>query len=151
VAAYLLEMDDHHHEGRNQTPTTAAVPLVALQNKRGSTPLLFALYGPRPPIALVERLLAGGSQIDHADHDGVGVLHVCASQGHETLLPLFLGRFAAAGLDVPELVARRDANGHDPAFYARMKGHEGVLRLLLEAAGKGGGGGGGSEGNDKLK
>jgi len=133
VVAYLLEVDEQL-SASSKPPHDDEPRLVDLQNKRGSTPLLFALYGLRPPIQLVGRLLARGADIAHTDHDGVGILHVCASQGHDHLLPLFLSRFAAQGLDVAALATRRDANGHDPAFYARMKGHEKIVHMLLEAA-----------------
>lgn len=135
VAAFLLATEDQA-TAATPTPTATTTPttrLVDLPNKRGSTPLFFALYGPDAPLPLVERLLARGADPGRTDHDGVGVLHVCASQGHEHLLPLFLARFRAERLDVAALAARRDANGHDPAFYAQMKGHAGVVRLLEEA------------------
>ena len=144
MVAYLFETDDRAGSDSDATTTTATTAagtsapttrLIDIPNKRGSTPLLFALYGARAPAPLVERLLARGADPGQTDHDGVGVLHVCASQGHQHLLPVFLARFRARGLDVAALAARQDANGHDPAFYAEMKGHPEIVRLLEEVAG----------------
>lgn len=147
MVAYLLETEDRVGSDSGGTTIAAAMSshttrLIDIPNKRGSTPLLFAIYGAHAPAPLVERLLARGADPGQTDHDGVGVLHVCASQGHQHLLPLFLGRFQAQGLNVAALVARQDANGHDPVFYARMKGHTGIVRMLEEAAGPGKEGGG---------
>lgn len=136
VVAYLLATDDHISSLSPAPMTAITAPLIHLPNKRGSTPLLFALYG-RPSKALVERLLARGADPMHTDHDGVGVLHLCASQGHEHLLPLFLDRFRAMGLDLAASVSRPDANGHTPGFYAQMQGSEGVVRVLQREAAAG--------------
>lgn len=90
-------------------------------NKRGSTPLLFSLYGDQPTRSLVSTFLDHGANISHADEDGVGVLHISAIKGHEDLVKFFLEKGVA---NTPDL------NGHGAAFYARIKGHTGLVKLL---------------------
>ena len=94
---------------------------VNVINKRGSTPLLFALYGDQPTRALISTLLSHGANITQVDEDGVGVLHISAIKGHEDLVKFFLEKGVA---NTPDL------NGHGAAFYAKMKGHDALVKLL---------------------
>jgi ankyrin repeat protein len=62
----------------------------------------------------------------HVDQDGVGVLHIAAMHGHREVIAYFLFNhmLGKSAWDC-------DANGHTPMFYARMKGHEDIVELLI--------------------
>jgi hypothetical protein len=47
-------------------------------NKRGSTPLLFAIYSERPRLSAVSYLVDSGANFRTTDEDGIGVLHISA-------------------------------------------------------------------------
>jgi ankyrin repeat protein len=105
---------------------------VNLSNKRGSTPLLFSLYGPHPSLKLITLLLAHGADPTHVDHDGIGVLHIAAMQGHRELISYFLKEKM-----VGKAGREKDANGHTPMFYAKMQGFDEIGEMLLEGEGVG--------------
>jgi ankyrin repeat protein len=96
---------------------------VDMPNKRGSTPLLFAVYCDKPSRGVVQALLNAGANAKHVDEDGVGVLHICALKNHVELLRMFMEQGVT-----PE----PDKAGNSPAFYAKMKGHKDALRVLGE-------------------
>ena len=129
--------------------TSSSSSLINLPNKRGSTPLLFSLYGRNPSLALVTLLLERGADPAHVDHDGVGVLHICAMQGHEHLVAFFLAKIKEKKEKEKEKqlasALAADSNGHAPLFYAKMKGYANIVDMLLvaeheqqESNGKGG-------------
>lgn len=61
------------------------------------------------------------------DQDGVGVLHIAAMQGHREIVIHFLKEktVGKAGWE-------KDANGHSPMFYAKMKGFDEIEKMLSE-------------------
>ena len=82
----------------------------------------------RGDLAAIERLLAGGAQVEATDGSGATPLYVAASEGHAAVVV----RLLAAGGD-----PRRQASGSfgstgTPIHVAIRHGHLGVVRLLLE-------------------
>jgi len=62
------------------------------------------------------------------DQDGVGILHIAAMQGHREIVDHLLKEkmLGKAGWT-------KDANGHSPMFYAKMKGFDEIEKMLSEA------------------
>jgi len=80
-------------------------------------------------LAAVERLLAGGAQVEATDGGGATPLYVAASEGHAAVV----ARLLAAGGNARHQVVGFSGSIGTPIHAAIRHGHLGVVRGLLEA------------------
>ncbi len=97
---------------------------VNCANERGWMPLHGAAYVGN--VVMVAALIELGADLDALNEDGQTPLHLAARAGRMRVVTFLLG--------VPGMnLVVRDSNGNSALHYAAIRGHGGMVRMLIEA------------------
>jgi serine/threonine-protein phosphatase 6 regulatory ankyrin repeat subunit B len=96
-------------------------------DQEGITPFMDAAFGGN--LSVVKMILQhmGGKGLDETDNEGWTAVYHAATEGHEEMVGYLLRKGAQAGIT--------DSVGRSPFTWAAMRGHLGVVKMLLQHTG----------------